>query len=117
VDPPFRDPALAVELAQRAVQAAPKEGLYWKTLGVARYRADDWKGAVTAVEKSMELRRGGDAADGFVLAMAHWQLGEKDRARQWYDKAAASMEKNQPKNQGLIRFRAEADELLGMRQK
>ena len=48
--------------------------------------------------------------------MAHWQLGHKDEARTWYDKAAAWMEKD---NHGggedeLIRFRAEAAALLGV---
>ena len=44
--------------------------------------------------------------------MAHWQLGHKDEARQWYDKAVEWM-KNNPADDELTRFRAEADELLG----
>ena len=47
--------------------------------------------------------------------MANWQLGEKDKARQWYDKAAQWMEKNEPKNEELRRFRKEAEELLVVR--
>ena len=27
-------------------------------------------------------------SNGFFFAMAHWQLGEKEKARQWYSKAA-----------------------------
>jgi hypothetical protein len=49
--------------------------------------------------------------------MAHWQLGEKDKAREWYDKATLWMEKNQPKNEELLRFRAEASELLELKEK
>ena len=53
------------------------------------------------------------AFDGFFLAMAHWQLGYQDEARTWYNRSAKRMEKNQPKNEELVRFRAEAEQLLG----
>ena len=113
----LRDPDRAVELAKKAVELEPKEGTYWNTLGVAHYRAGDWKAAIEALTKSMELRNGGDSFDWFFLAMAHWQLGDKPQARSWYDKAVAWMEKNQPKNEELIRFRAEAAALLGVNEK
>ena len=64
----------------------------------------------------MELRKGGDSLDWFFLAMADWKLGNKDAARVWYDKALEWMEKNDPANEELIRFRAEAAELLGLPQ-
>ena len=48
----------------------------------------------------------------FFIAMAHWQLDDKDNARMWCDKAALWMEKNQPKSEELRRFRAEAEELM-----
>jgi tetratricopeptide (TPR) repeat protein/serine/threonine protein kinase len=111
-DAKFRDPRRAVELARKAVELAPKEGGYWNTLGVAHYRAADWKAAIAALAKSMELRRAGDSFDWFFLAMAHWQLGDKKGARKWYDQAVQWMEKNQPKNEELWRFRAEAEKLM-----
>ena len=46
--------------------------------------------------------------------MAHQQKGDKDQARQWYDRAAIWMEKNKPKDEELLRFRAEAAALLGV---
>jgi len=49
--------------------------------------------------------------------MAHWRLGDKAQARSWYDKAVPWMEKNQPKNAELIRFRTEAAALLGVNEK
>ena len=76
--------------------------------------AGNWKEAVATLEKSMDLRKGGDSSDWFFLAMAHWQLGEKDKARKWFDQAAEWMDKNQPKNGELRRFRAEAAELMGI---
>jgi WD40 repeat protein/serine/threonine protein kinase/tetratricopeptide (TPR) repeat protein len=108
----FRDAKRAVELAKRAVELKRQEGNYWNTLGVAHYRAGSWKEAVAILEKSMELRKGGDGFDWFFLAMAHWKLGEKDKAREWYDRAVQWMDKNQPTNDELRRFRTEASELL-----
>ena len=46
--------------------------------------------------------------------MAHWQLADKDRARQYYKQAVDWMDKNHPKNEELGRFRAEATALLGI---
>jgi tetratricopeptide (TPR) repeat protein/serine/threonine protein kinase len=112
-DAKVRDPKRAVELAKKAVALAPKEGTYWNTLGVAHYRAGEWQPAVGALKRSMNLPKGGDSFDWFFLAMAHWQLGEKDQARQWYDRAVQWMDKNRPKDEELRRFRAEAAELLG----
>jgi eukaryotic-like serine/threonine-protein kinase len=97
------------------VELNPQNGGYVNTLGVAYYRTGDWKAAIAALEKSMELRKGGDSLDWFFLAMAHWQLGNKDEARRWYDKAVKWMEEHAPKNVELTRFRAEAAELLGVR--
>jgi uncharacterized protein HemY len=95
----------------------PQEGNYHNTLGVALYRAERWKESVATLEKSMELRKGGSSDDWFFLAMAHWKLGENAKARQWYDRAAQWMDKNQPKNEELRRFRAEAADLLGLNEK
>src|SRR5262249_15598986 len=51
-DANLRDPDRAVASARKAVQLAPKVGLYWKTLGVALYRAGDGKAAIAALDKS-----------------------------------------------------------------
>src|SRR5207248_9060263 len=90
-------------------------GGFWNTLGCAQYRDGDSKAAVAALGKSVELRKGGDAEDFFFLAMAHWQLGEKDKARQWYDKGVAWMDNNKPQDEDLRRYRAEAAALLGVK--
>jgi tetratricopeptide (TPR) repeat protein len=115
-DVKVRNPSRAVELAKQAVELASKEGNYWNTLGVAHYRGGDCKAAVAALEKSMELRKGGDSFDWFFLAMAHWQLGDKEEAQMWYDRAVGWMDKNEPKNEELRRFRAEASQLLELKE-
>src|SRR5262249_52394325 len=107
----YRDPNQAVVLAKKAVELVPKSPDYANTLGIAQYRAGDWKAAITALEMSMELRKGGNGLDWFFLAMAHWQLGNQDQARKWYDQAVSWMDKNQPNNPELGGFRMEAEEL------
>jgi serine/threonine protein kinase/Flp pilus assembly protein TadD len=108
----LRHPAESLKLARRATELKPGEGTYWNTLGVAHYRAGNWKEAVTALERSQALRKGGDSFDWFFLAMAHWQLGEKEPAHTDYLRGVQWLEKNQPKNEELRRLRTEAGKLL-----
>src|SRR5262249_21231244 len=77
-DPRVRNADKALGLAKKAVELAPEEANCWNTLGVASYRAGDWKAAISSLEKSMKLRKGGTSFDWFFLAMAHWQLGDKE---------------------------------------
>jgi tetratricopeptide (TPR) repeat protein len=104
----------AVGLAKEAVGLAPAEANYRHTLGVAHYRAEEWKGAAAALEKSVDLRGGGDSADWFFLAMARWQLGEKELARKWYAAAALWTAKHRSDDEPLRRIALEAAELLGL---
>ncbi|HEV2294793.1 MAG TPA: tetratricopeptide repeat protein, partial [Tepidisphaeraceae bacterium] len=116
--PLSRDPhavRTAVQLAAKAAELRPDDGSIRNTLGVTHYRTGDWKAAIAALEKAMELRNGGDSFDCFFLAMAHWQLDNEDEARQWYERAVKWMEKKAPANEELLRFRAEAAELLGIK--
>jgi tetratricopeptide (TPR) repeat protein len=121
-DVKFRDPARAVEHARKATQLAPNNGITWNTLGVAQYRAGDWKAAVFALEVSRGLRNGGDGFDWLFLAMTHRKLGDNDQARKFFDMAVAWREKNRQALQGnkaqedeLRRFQAEAEEVLELK--
>jgi tetratricopeptide (TPR) repeat protein len=113
-DARFRDADRALELAKKAVELTPLDGPHWNTLGVAHYRAGDWKAAALALEKSNDLLGGKQLSfNAFFLAMAHKQLGNKDEPRQWYEQAVQWMENNKPQDEELRRFRAEAAALLG----
>ncbi len=103
---------LALKFAEKAYRAHPSDVNIWNTLGVSQYRAGNWQDAIKTLNKSIELRHGGDSNDWFFLAMAHWQLHDKEDAHRWNDKAIDWMDKNQPKNEELLRFRREAKELL-----
>jgi tetratricopeptide (TPR) repeat protein len=108
-----RSATRAVELAERAVARVATEGLYWNTLGVARYRAGQWKAAAQALAESSRLRSGGDAYDWLFLAMARHQLGDHDQAKQLYDRSVEWIKSNAAANYELARFRAEAARLIG----
>src|SRR5204863_5994838 len=110
--PEMRDPGRAVKLVRQAKELAPDVG--WRTLGIAQYRAGEWKVAIESLDNAMKMRDGGDAIDWFFLAMTHWQLGRKQEAREWYDKAVEWVKNNRPADTELIRFRVEAEELLGV---
>ena len=110
-----RNPPEAVKLAKKAVEFGPENADYWNTLGAAQYRAGAWQEAVLALQKSMDLGQGGNAFDWLFLGMAHWQLGQKEEARKQYDRAVRWAEKNESQDEELRRFRAEATELLGIK--
>jgi tetratricopeptide (TPR) repeat protein len=115
--PQFCNPAGAVEAAMQTLQHAPLWKESWQYLGVAQYRYRDWNGAIEALRASTRFPSGADGVDGFFLAMAHWQLGKKDEARKWYDRAVRWMDKNTLWDDELRRFRAEAEELLQIKGK
>ena len=114
-DSHFRDPARAVSLAQKAVHQIPQNGSYWNTLGIAQYRAGQWRESITALEKAMALRKGGNSSDWLFLAMAHWQLGQQEAARTWYDKAVKDLKKFEYPREEEGRWLAEAGVLLKMK--
>ena len=64
--------------------------------------------------RSVDLGAHPDSFNLFFGAMAHRQLGDRDEARRCYEKAVAWMDEKKPKDAELIRFRAEARELLGI---
>ena len=113
-DPEIGNEKRAIDLAKRAVSLAPNDADFWNTLGVAYYRAGNWKQAVTALEKARELSAGGDAVDWLFLAMAHWQLGNKEEAHDLYTQALHSPKTSKLLEAELPRFRAEAAKLLGI---
>ncbi|MCI0462915.1 MAG: tetratricopeptide repeat protein, partial [Gemmataceae bacterium] len=106
--------AKALELVKEAVKLSPAIAAYWNTLGVAHYRAGEWKEAVAALQQSMKLGKGGSCEDWFFLAMAHWRLGNQPEARRWFDRAVTWMDRMAPDQEELRRFRAEAAKLLGV---
>jgi tetratricopeptide (TPR) repeat protein len=113
-DAHLRNPKLAVALAKKAAAVSPT-GIHWNTLGVCHYRVADYKAALTALQKAVQLRNGGNGSDWFFLAMVHWQLNHKDQAQKAYERAVGWMAKHAPQDEQQRRFRTEAAELLGIK--
>jgi tetratricopeptide (TPR) repeat protein len=119
-DPPQREPALALELAQQAVRQVPREGTYWNTLGVANYRARKWEAAIKALEEAEKLLPGRYFGfNALFLAMCHHQLKDSAKARDYYDRAVHWSPEYQaklssPQQQELQAFRVEAEALLSV---
>ena len=112
-DPAHRDPAMALQLAEEAVRASDGRFACWNTLGVARYRAGDWPGAIEALERSAaDGPDGGTAFDYYFLAMACRRLDDAARAREWFEQGMAWAARHRPGHAALERFREEAETLL-----
>jgi serine/threonine protein kinase/tetratricopeptide (TPR) repeat protein len=117
----LRNPPRACELAKQAVESSNQHGdtsRYLGTYGIARYRTGDRQGAVESLEKSIGMSKPEDptnANQGFFLAISHWQLGDKEKGRQWFTRSVRWMDKGRKDDPGLKRFRAEAEELMGLK--
>jgi Tfp pilus assembly protein PilF len=109
------DPAEAVALAEKAVTGLPQNGMFWNTLGVARFRLGENEPARKALERSMELSKGGDPNDWFVLAMLSVHDGDREKAREWYEKSTAELKKKPTDDPDLLYFQSEAAARLGIK--
>ena len=101
-----------------ACERAPDNATYRIALGVAQYRLgkfqkEQYAEALATLTKCDQNR----PATLAFLAMTHWQLGDKAKARESFDKAVQLMEKGNSDDAELQLFRAEAAELLGVENK
>jgi len=107
-----RDPALALEHAERAVALEAEDALGWRSLGVARYRLGRLQAAIKALRRARTLGSGGGPYEWLYLAMAHRRLGRSNRARALFAQVVEWMGQERSPSQGLRRLRAEAEALL-----
>jgi tetratricopeptide (TPR) repeat protein len=110
------DAELAVRLLRRTIDWEPTQSGFWNTLGVAYYRLGDWSSSASALQKSMDLSGGGDAADWFFMAGIDQHLGKAQQARQRFDQTVSWMKRNPDRLKGreaeLHQFQAETALLL-----
>src|SRR5262249_13387152 len=107
-DPRLRDSGKAVTVAQAVVETNPHNPDALRTLGVAFYRSGEMKHALDYLAKAVMGRYGiassrlasGDVplaanspqelvCEMLFLAMAHWQDGQKELARGFFERATA----------------------------
>ena len=104
-------------MAQTSASRFPQNPMPWQILGWARYQTGDWQGCIVAMEKSISVQTdppGGDPYQWFHLSMAHWQLGHREEARIWYDKAVGFIEAKGWYQGDIRSFRAETESLLAI---
>jgi WD40 repeat protein/serine/threonine protein kinase len=111
-DPELRYANWAVGFAQQAVDLRPGKAMFRRTLGMAHHRAGNWPAAAAALEGAQELGYL-DGTGQFCLAMARWQLGNRDEALHWYHKGVAWM-KDHPDDSVARPFYDEAAAVLGL---
>jgi WD40 repeat protein/serine/threonine protein kinase len=113
--------AKALVAARRVVELAPEQGACLNTLGVALYRAVEFKEALDTLTRSHAINAKGEDGplprDIAFIAMCHWQLGHKDDARTALatlrDLAAKERWKD---DEETIRHLAEAEALIAEKQ-
>jgi WD40 repeat protein len=110
---PRRDYEEGLMRARKAVELAKKGENYYGTLALAEYRSGHWGKSLAASERSTELHKGGDARDWYFQSMARWQSGDRDAARNSFDKAVALTKEHNSRDVELRQFWVEAAELLG----
>jgi hypothetical protein len=92
----------------------PQAGNFWNTLGGSYYRIrrlerfdygprNQW---ISAVAETPMI--------GSFLAMAYWQLGNKESAHRWYKFARLWTAKYPTREEELFRFRAEVATLMNL---
>ena len=116
----LRDVQAALPLAEKAVRPIPGNPVYRNTLGLAYYRAGQYREAVEILRPNIDTQQDWALAfDLYFLAMSHHRLGETARARDYYDlgirwtQAQRGLSAEQLDELNL--FRAEAEEVLGVK--
>jgi len=103
----LRQPQQAVELAKKAATMNPQDAASQSVLGIAHYRAGDWRAALVVLEQA-EKMPGKYEGGPLVLAMAHWRLNDKQKANAWFRQANAWMDQYHPCDEELRLLHGEA---------
>jgi hypothetical protein len=109
--------AHALRFAEKACTVEPSNGLYVNTLGVAQYRAGKYRDALATLTRSDKLNSASSKAqeptDVAFLAMANYQFGQKDKAREWLRRLRDVMKQAQwQKDRERLGFLREAEQLI-----
>jgi tetratricopeptide (TPR) repeat protein len=118
-DPSSDDLRRAWDLSKKGAEIPTEDQapLAWSTRGIVHYRQGDWKTALTALSEAGAISEGYyKCRNDFFLAMTHQRLGNTGKARQCYECAVGWMDMNRARFPQVLRFRAEAASLLGIKE-
>ena len=105
----------ALRMARKAVDLSAVEPEGWRALGAALFRSGEWQAAAKALERVIPVgTAAGDPSTWLLIAMTHWQLGDKVKARDSYQKAIDSVSKHPEPDFDVPPLRAEAEKMLGL---
>jgi serine/threonine protein kinase len=115
----LRDPSRAVEYARQALQLSPENADFWTTQARAQYAAGNFEAAIMSTEKAQQHFGDSFLSDAqLVLAMAHYQLGDRERGREIYQQAVDKLgNKNTYSYWYTMEFRvlqAEAEQMFAL---
>ena len=113
---PVEEYQTALEMALEANSLRPDYGWYLNTLGVAQYRAQDYKAALKTLTRSEKLNApnfGGQSPYDLVfLAMTRFQLSEQKQAAELLTKVKTIAAKAKQQDAELDAFIKEAESLI-----
>lgn len=77
----------AASLWQRVVAVNPVNARFWSQLATVLYEGKDYRSAIPAYEKAMELGSGFPSNSAYNIACCFALIGEKEQALKWLEKA------------------------------
>jgi tetratricopeptide (TPR) repeat protein len=108
----------ALRLRRLSVELDPSLSDSWGAgpylTALVQYRRGDWRGSLHSLRQSLELYPIGQF-EYVLLAMAHWRVGEKTLARDWYGAGCDWLERRGDfwgRKGRIVRLRAECVSLL-----
>jgi tetratricopeptide (TPR) repeat protein len=104
----------AAKWAEQATRLRPDDSEVLNTAGVAHYRMREYAAAIDDLNASSKLGGTPLPSYGFFLAMAHSKLGDREQAREWYDKSVKWMTDHRSTSETMQRFRTEAKQTLSI---
>ena len=72
---------------QRVVESNPVNARFWSLLADASYESKDYRKAISAYEKALDLGAGFPSNLAYNIACCYALLGEKEQAMKWLEKS------------------------------